>query len=103
MTSETKPRLVARVSEDIHKTIQKAAAYTGATITQFLVESALDKARSVINEVELVKLTENAASRMMDLLENPPEPNAYLLQAKANYNEKINNVQDTKVEQGTQP
>lgn len=101
MKIETQARLVARVSVDIQQTIKKAAAYSGATVTQFLVDSALDKAKAVINDVEVVKLTNKAASRMMELLENPPEPNAYLLEAKAKYQRQIKSVQNKTTEQGT--
>ncbi|MBL4660919.1 MAG: DUF1778 domain-containing protein [Alcanivoracaceae bacterium] len=100
-TEKKQARLVARVSVDIQNTIQKAAAYSGATITQFLVDSALDKAKSVIKDVEVIKLTDKAATRMMELLEHPPEPNAYLLRAKANYQRHINNVQHSITEQET--
>ena len=99
MKRKTQARLVARVSVDIQQTIKKAATYSGATVTQFLVDSALDKAKSVINDVEVVKLTNKAATRMMELLDNPPEPNAYLLEAKAKYHRQITSVQNTITEQ----
>jgi len=101
LTEKKQARLVARVSVDIQNTIQKAAAYSGATVTQFLIDSALDKAKTVINEVEVIKLTDKAATRMMNLLENPPEPSAHLLRAQANYKRNVSNVQDTIIKQGT--
>jgi len=101
MKKNTQARLVARVSIDIQQTIKKAAAYSGATVTQFLVDSALDKAKSVINDVEVIKLTNKTASQMMELLDNPPMPNAYLLKAKAKYKREIINAHNTTSEQGT--
>ena len=92
-------RLVARVSSDIQDTIHKAATYSGATVTQFLVDSALDKAKSVINEIETINLSNKASLRMMELLSNPPEPNAFLTKAKANYDRTIKNATNTKFEQ----
>lgn len=87
-------RLVARVSEDIQSTIYKAAAYSGATVSQFLVESALDRAKAVINEVENIQLSQKASEHMMTLINNPPQPNAYLKKAKANYDQNIKNAAD---------
>lgn len=98
MNQETQARLVARVSIDIQQTIKKAATYSGATVTQFLVDSALDKAKAVINDVEVMNLTTKTASRMMELLDNPPEPNAYLLEAKEKYQRQINSVQNKTTE-----
>lgn len=92
-------RLVARVSTDIQSTIHKAATYSGATVTQFLVESALDKAKAVINEIESIHLTNEASLRMMELLSNPPEPSAFLTKAKANYKSNIRNAKNQPVEQ----
>ncbi|MCF6289038.1 MAG: DUF1778 domain-containing protein [Proteobacteria bacterium] len=98
MKVKTKARLVARVSEDIQQTIKKAAAYSGATVTQFLVESALDKAKTVINDVEVVKLTNKAATRMMELLDNSPEPNVKLLKARAKYQRIISSEKNSTIE-----
>ncbi len=95
---QSQARLVARVSVDIQETIKKAATYSGATVTQFLIDSALDKARSVINDVEVIKLTNKASSEMMRLLDNPPKPNEYLLKAKAKYERLILNVHNTTTE-----
>jgi len=55
-------RITARVSEQIKKTLITAADLTGATLNQFLVQAAL---------------------------ENPPEPNAKLLNAVNNYRAHI--------------
>ena len=89
MKKQNEARLVARVSDDIRMTIHKAAQYSGATLSQFLIDSALDKARSVINDFEMIKLSDKAATRMMELLENPPQPNAHLKRAKAHYENVI--------------
>jgi uncharacterized protein (DUF1778 family) len=85
-------RLVARVSLDIQQTIQKAAAYSGASVTQFIVDSAMERAKSVINDIDIIKLSNKASLRMMELLDNPPEPNAFLTKAKANYDKNIKNA-----------
>ena len=94
-------RLVARVSKDIQHTIQKAASYSGATISQFLIDSAVEKARTVINDFEVIKLSNDAATRMMQILDNPPEPNANLKRAFADYKDTVENDFNRKTDQTT--
>ena len=95
-------RLVARVSKDIQQTIHKAASYSGATISQFLIDSAVEKARNVINDFEIIKLSDEAATRMMKIFENPPAPNDYLKRAFAHYKESIVNDIDTETSKDPQ-
>lgn len=99
-TSERKKaRLVARVSDDVQHIIQKAASYSGATVTQFLIDSALDKANKIIKDMEVIKLSDEAATQMMELLDNPREPSAYLLRAKASYEKNIKYVNNRATKQ----
>ena len=101
-TKENKDsRLVARVSEDIQSTIYKAAAYSGATVTQFLVDAALDKAKAVITEVETINLSHNASESMMALLVDPPGPNEFLTKAKSNYDKNISHAANHSTQQGS--
>ena len=51
-------RLVARVTDDVKYIIQKAASYSGKTVTQFLIDCALDRAKLVIDNFERLKLTD---------------------------------------------
>jgi uncharacterized protein (DUF1778 family) len=49
-------RLVARVSPDVQELIQQAAELSGATLSQFLVESATSKAHKIIAQSQAIKL-----------------------------------------------
>jgi len=44
-------RITARVSEQIKETLVAAADLTGATLNQFLVQAALEKAENIIKRI----------------------------------------------------
>ncbi len=71
-------RLVARVSQDVQQLIQTAAELSGATVSQFLVESAINKANKVISQSQTIRLSMEGAEALFSVLENPPPPNAKL-------------------------
>ena len=62
-----------------------AADLTGATLNQFLVQAALEKAEHIIEKDKLIQLSKNDAEVFFGALENPPEPNAKLMNAVKNY------------------
>ncbi|MBU0620938.1 MAG: DUF1778 domain-containing protein [Gammaproteobacteria bacterium] len=78
-------RIGARVSHDVYETLCRAAELSGATINQFLVQSALKEAHSVIEREQTVRLSKRDSERLLDLLENPPKPNARLKSATKHY------------------
>jgi uncharacterized protein (DUF1778 family) len=50
-------------------------------MTTFILRTALREAQSVIDEHERVKLTKRDSRLVLELLENPPAPNAKLRKA----------------------
>ena len=78
-------RITARVSEQIKQILTVAADLTGATLNQFLVQAALEKAEHIIEKDKLIQLSNNDAEVFFGALENPPEPNAKLMNAVKNY------------------
>lgn len=83
-------RLVARTSTEIQEIIQKAADYSGATLSQFLIDSAMERARAVIERTHLLQLSVSGAEALFKALENPPNANNKLLQAAKRYKEQVN-------------
>jgi uncharacterized protein (DUF1778 family) len=59
----------------------RAAALRNTDLTDFVLQHALREAEAVIQEAEHLKLSERDSLRVLDLLENPPAPNAKLLTA----------------------
>ena len=83
-------RLVARTSTEIQKIIQRAADYSGATLSQFLIESAMEKAVNVIERAETLHLSMTGADALFAALENPPKANSKLLKAAKHYKDTVN-------------
>ncbi len=74
-------RVVARIPSTVKETLQKAADLSGATLNQFLVQSALTAANQILETERTIVLSERDAQTVFDLLENPPTPNQQLLVA----------------------
>ena len=83
-------RLVARTSEEVQEFIQRAADYSGTTLSQFLIESAMDKARDVIERTETLQLSMAGADALYAALDNPPKTNSKLLSAATRYKDSVN-------------
>jgi len=78
-------RIGARVPHEVYETLCRAAELTGATVNQFLVQSALKEAQAVIEREDVIRLSPRDWNWLLDLTENPPKPNAKLEAAMAHY------------------
>lgn len=78
-------RIGARVPHEVYETLCRAAELTGATVNQFLVQSALKEAQVVIEREEVIRLSPRDWSWLLQLMENPPKPNAKLKAAMKLY------------------
>ena len=78
-------RIGARVPHEIYQLLNRAATLTGATINQFLVQSALKEAHAVIERDEVLRLSAKDWSMVLKLLDAPPKPNARLKSAIKRY------------------
>ena len=90
MQERKETRLVARTSTEVQEIIQRAADYSGATLSQFLIESAIEKARNVIEQTETLHLSMAGADALFAVLENPPPANDKLLEAAKHYKDTVN-------------
>lgn len=59
------------------------------SVINFLVQSALEKAESIIEKDKIIYLSNKDAQLFFDMLENPPEPNSKLKNAVKNYRANI--------------
>ncbi|GFO71639.1 antitoxin [Bathymodiolus japonicus methanotrophic gill symbiont] len=78
-------RIGARVPHEVYKTLCRAAELTGATVNQFLVQSALKEAQAVIEQEEIIRLSPRDWDWLLDLMDKPPKPNAKLATAMQHY------------------
>ena len=87
-------RIGARVPHEVYQTLCRAAELSGATINQFLVQSALKEAQAVIEREQIIRMSARDWSWMLGLLENPPKPNTKLKAAMKRYQKAKRNDAD---------
>jgi len=93
LTTQERGRITARVPQNVQDTLQQAADLLGATLNQFVVQAALSEAQRVIERGRVIHLSGNDAAFLLNLLENPPAPNARLRQAFRNYESRKADVE----------
>jgi len=80
-TAQERERITARVSSSVAEKINEAAELVGTTVSNFLVQAALKEAQRVIDREKTIYVSKNDAVMLLDLLENPPAPNAAMTKA----------------------
>lgn len=89
--TEERGRITARVSTPIAEKLQEAADLTGATLNQFLVQAALEKAQMILDREYVIRYTREDAAMLINLLDVPPAPNEALLKAFGRHKNKAKN------------
>lgn len=74
-------RIPARMPTAVYERLVEAAQAVGATLNQFLVQSALEKANSILEKERVIKLSATSSEALFAIMENPPEPDEYLKKA----------------------
>jgi uncharacterized protein (DUF1778 family) len=82
-------RLEARVTAEQKELIERAAAYEGRSVSDFVVATVQLAAKAIIQEHELLRLNESQSRRFVEKLLNPPEPNESLQQAADEYRQDV--------------
>ncbi len=85
MHLETIERFDIRLPASAKNLLQKAADINGSTLTALVLGAAMDKAREIMREHQLLALNTEDWNTFIAVLENPPEPNDALKQAWADY------------------
>ena len=76
-----KARLEARITSEQKNLIERAAAYEGRTVSDFVLHSVQQAAKSVIQEHEVLRLNRVQSEAFVEALLNPPAPNDALRRA----------------------
>lgn len=74
-------RVSLRLSPPAKRKLERAAQYAEKTLTDFVVEVALQQAEAVVREHEVIALTAEEWERFQQLLLDPPAPNERLRKA----------------------
>ena len=87
---EKEKRLVARAKPEIHQRIAEAAELQGSTVSQFLLDSALERAAEVTERATRITTSREAFENMMTVLDQPARPLPRLRKAARRYKETVN-------------
>ena len=78
---EDNSRMSLRIRPEEKALLMRAVALKHTDLTNFVLRHALRAAKEVVEEADHVQLSQRDSARVLDLLENPPPPNAKLLAA----------------------
>ena len=80
-STSTSARLEARISNDLHSMLKRAAELQGRTMTDFVVAAVQDAAQRAINQAEILRLTLKDQESFAQALLSPPKPTPALKRA----------------------
>ncbi len=78
---EDNSRMSLRIRAEEKALLMRAVALKHTDLTDFVIQHAVRAAKAVIEQADRVQLSERDSLRVLELLENPPRPNAKLLAA----------------------
>jgi len=80
-TENDTARLEARIPAQVYDTMQRAARLRGMTLTGYILATAGEDARRVVEEADVIRLAHEDQIRFAEALIDPPKPNARLARA----------------------
>ncbi len=83
-----KARLDVRLPAEIKTTIERAATFTGQTISAFTISVLAEHARRVIEAFTVTRLSARDWDKIVALMESEAEPNERLKRAAARFKER---------------
>jgi len=86
---EQEKRLVARANAETHRIIQEAAELQGSTVSQFLLDAALERASAVTERATRINASREAFGNMMLALDQPARPLPRLRQVARRYKDEV--------------
>lgn len=78
---EDNSRMSLRIRSEEKALLLRAVALKHTDLTDFVLSHALSAAKAVIQEADQIQLSARDSLRVLEVLENPPAPNARLLAA----------------------
>jgi uncharacterized protein (DUF1778 family) len=73
VTKEPRKRITVRVSDSVRDTLEQAAELLGATVNQFVVQTAYLEAQRVIERHSVIRLSQKDARKVFTLLDSPAQ------------------------------
>ena len=78
---ESNSRVALRIRPDDKARLMRACALQQVGLTEFILRHVVRAADAVIDQAQRLALSERDSLRVLELLENPPQPNPRLLAA----------------------
>jgi len=82
-------RLEARISSAKKSVLKNAAALSGISLTDFVINAAYEAAKRVVKEYEQLNLTEVDRQIFIQALLNSPNPSENLIKAAQRYKKDV--------------
>lgn len=83
------PRITARVDIDTQELLSQASAIAGmSSINSFVLSAAIEKAKKIIEQEQLLRLSQRDAIMLVDALDAAGQSNSRLKLAAMNYEKK---------------
>ena len=82
-------RLEARIPLPVYDRMQRAAKLRGLSLTGYLLATAGEDARRVVEEADILRLTREDQILFAQTLIHPPKPNARLIAAAKRHSESV--------------
>ena len=86
LSDKSSSRLSFRLPERVKLRIERAAAESGLTVTDFAINALVNSADSTMAAVETRRLTDRDRDRVLKMLDAADKPNAAHKRAARNYN-----------------
>lgn len=88
-------RITARVPASVQQTLETAAGMVGATLNQFVVQTAIREAERIIEQERVIRFSAQEAQAFLSALEHTKTPNKVLKTAQRSYQNKLNDKTGT--------
>lgn len=73
-------RVDIKTTKDAKATLEQAAFALGTTLSAFMLDCSMSKAREILLQSNLIRLTHQESERFIAALQNPPKANEKLKQ-----------------------
>ena len=89
-TADNDARINFRLSSELKKTIEDAAAEMGQTVSDFAVSTLVQTARKILHDQQVTKLSERDRRRFAAMLDDEStKPSAALVKAAKRYKKQV--------------
>ncbi|TYT74186.1 DUF1778 domain-containing protein [Desulfobotulus mexicanus] len=83
------PRITARIDSDTRNLLSTATSLSGmSSINSFVLSAAVEKAKQILEQERILKLSEQDASMLLKALDRPPIVHSRLKAAAERYESK---------------